>query len=361
MEILLKTPLNEEHKKLNAKMVNFSGWEMPIQYSGIIDEVTQTRENVTIFDVSHMGEFFFTGKNAKEFIQKITCNDVSKLKNGKVQYSALLNEEGNFVDDVTVYKFSDEKFMMCVNASNIEKDFNHILKYQIEDVKIENLSSNFGQIAIQGPNANQLLEKLLNYDLSTIKYYEFAEIGYDNTSIIVARMGYTGEDGFEIFLPKDKTVAFWNLLFSSDEIIPKPAGLGARDILRLEACFPLYGNDISDEINPFEANLQWIVKLNKPDFIGKKALLEKQKSINKKLIRFSVLDKGIPRKDYSIYDENQENEIGFVSSGTSSVVNKKGIGMGFVKTEYANHQILNLKVRDKFIKIQTQKNNFLNK
>lgn len=361
MDNLLKTPLNEQHKKLNAKMVDFSGWEMPIQYSGIIDEVTQTRENVTVFDVSHMGEFFFTGKNAEQFLQKITCNDVSKLKIGKVQYSALLNEEGNFVDDVTVYKFSNEKFMMCVNASNIEKDFKHILNYQIEDVKIENLSNNFGQIAIQGPKANKLLELILNQDLSKIKYYEFAEIQYDNFLIFIARMGYTGEDGFEVFLPKDKTVSFWSLLFSSEEIKPKSAGLGARDVLRLEACFPLYGNDISDRINPYEANLQWIVKLNKPDFVGKQALLEKQNSINKKLIRFSVLDKGIPRKDYIIYDENQENEIGIVSSGTSSIVQKKGIGMGFVKTEFANSQILNLKIRDKFTKIQTQKKNFLNK
>ena len=360
MENLLKTSLNEQHKKLNAKMVDFSGWEMPIQYSGIIDEVTQTREHVTVFDVSHMGEFFFTGKNAEQFLQKITCNDVSKLKNGKVQYSALLNENGNFVDDVTVYKFSDEKFMMCVNASNIEKDFKHILNYQIEDVKIENLSNNFGQIAIQGPKANKLLELILNEDLSKIKYYEFAEIPYDNSSIIIARMGYTGEDGFEVFLSKDKTVSFWNLLFSLEEIKPKPAGLGARDVLRLEACFPLYGNDISEEINPLEANLQWIVKFNKPDFVGKQALLEKQNSVNKKLIRFSVIDKGIPRKDYVIYDENQENEVGIVSSGTSSIVQKKGIGMGFVQSKYTDNQILSLKIRDKFIKIQIQKNNFLN-
>lgn len=346
-----KTPLNEIHRKSGGKLVDFNGWEMPIQYEGILAEHRRTREHVSIFDVSHMGEIYFEGKDALANVQQLTTNDASKLFVGQAQYSAMLYENGGFVDDITVYRLGSNKYMFCVNASNLAKDFAWIQQHIAGDCNCENASDNMGQIALQGRDAIAVLKNLTPYSLGKIGYYHFVQTNLDEEDVIVARMGYTGEDGFEIFCEKEVTEKLWKTIMSEGKTFGiAPAGLGARDTLRLEVNYPLYGNDIDDKHNPYEAGLGWIVKLDKGDFVGKQALLEiREKGVEQKLISFKLDVKGVPRSHYKIFDSEASSEIGEVTSGTSSPTLRVGIGMGYVASKYSQIGTkINIQIRDKF-------------
>lgn len=352
MSEIKQTPLNSVHHKLQARMVEFHGWEMPVQYEGILAEHKKTRQQVSLFDVSHMGEFYFEGKDALPFIQKITCNDVSKLAIGQVQYSAMLYDNGTIVDDLTVYRLGEDSWQLCVNASNIEKDFEWVQSHLEGDLVCENRSGITGQIAIQGPKAEQLLQKLTDYDLPSIKYYWCAKGEVAGLPVLIARMGYTGEDGFEIFCDTKDTETLWNqLLEAGEEFEVSPAGLGARDTLRLEVGYPLYGNDLDDQHNALESGLGWIVKLKKGDFIGRESLLQsKKEGLTRKLVAFKLDVKGVPRQGYKIFDQSGEREIGVVTSGTSSPILGMGIGMGYVSS--GDHQVdtkINIQVRNRML------------
>ena len=350
MTELKKTPLHGIHQQLGAKFVDFAGWEMPVQYESIITEHQITRKAVTLFDVSHMGEIFLEGKDALANLQRLTCNDVSKLKDGQVQYSALLYENGTFVDDITVYRFSGEHFLLCVNASNINKDFQWIHKNLQGQVQCENRSYQFAQIAIQGKYAQQVLESFTKKPLHDMRYYWFREINLCGDPVMLARMGYTGEDGFEIYCPPESSEEIWEtLMYHGLNFGIFPAGLGARDTLRLEACFPLYGQDIDDQHNPLEAGLARFVALEKDDFLGKNALQQvKGEGIQRKLIHFVLDVRGVPRPHYPILDAEGAKTLGEVTSGTSSPTLGKGIGMGYVPLKHSKiGETLNVRIRNK--------------
>jgi aminomethyltransferase len=330
------TPLNESHKELGGNMVDFHGWEMPVIYDGLVAEHLRTRKSVSLFDVSHMGEVIFEGNDALACIQHLTTNDVASLAIGQVQYSAMLYEDGTIVDDITVYRLGENRYQLCINSANTDKDIEWIRKNISGDLKWTDISSNIGQIAIQGCFSDQVLQPLTDYNLKKIKYYWCAETELLGFQVLIARMGYTGEDGFEIFCQKEHTLEIWKKLLETGKPYKiAPAGLGARDTLRLEMCYCLYGNDIDDEHNALESNLGWIVKMDTIDFIGKSALQKaKETGIKRRLIPFILEGKGVPRQGYKIFDELGEKEIGIVSSGTSSPCLKRGIGMGYVGHDY---------------------------
>ncbi len=331
-----KTALNRIHRKLGAKMVDFAGWDMPVSYSGTLEEHNTVREKVGIFDVSHMGEIEITGKNALRQVQKITCNDAGKLDIGQAQYSALLYPEGTFVDDMLVHKIDDSHYMLCVNSANKDKDYRWIVEKSITGADIKDKSDAYSQIAVQGPNSPEVLENLLDFDTDNLGYYRFKIDNICGTEGIIARTGYTGEDGFELYIDPGSAEKVWNALMEEGESYGiKPAGLGARDTLRLEASMCLYGNDIDDETTPFEAGLGWIVSLDKDDFTGKDALLKQKKNgVSRKLIGFELLVRGVPRHGYSIFADGER--AGEVTSGTYAPYLKKGIGMGYVPTGYTS-------------------------
>ena len=351
MNPLRKTPLNALHKTAGGKMVDFNGWEMPVQYEGILAEHRRTREGVSLFDVSHMGEIFFEGQDSLPVIQQLTTNDASLLQVGQAQYSALLYENGTFVDDITVYRLDDRKYMFCVNASNTEKDFTWIQNHVFGDCVCTNRSDSFGQIAIQGKHSTSVLQAISETSLESIQYYHFIQTQLGGEEVILARMGYTGEDGFEIFCNTNATEQLWTTLLEHGKSYGiAPAGLGARDTLRLEVNYPLYGNEIDNNHNPFEAGLAWIVKLEKGDFIGKKALLKiKEKNeVEKKLIAFILDGKGVPRSHYKIFNIDGKEEIGEVTSGTSSPILRNGIGMGYVPAKNSSPgEKINIQIRNK--------------
>jgi aminomethyltransferase len=331
-----KTPFTEIHKKLGAKMVEFAGFEMPVQYSSIVEEHKRVRESVGVFDVSHMGEFFVSGRDSESFLQKTTINDVTKLYYGRAQYSALINSDGNLLDDLIVYKLQD-RYMIVVNAANIEKDFKTFSSRIIGDVKIENASNHIGLLSVQGPKSIETLQKLTKTDLSAIRYYHFAEGRIADIDSIISRTGYTGELGFEIFfeVKGNNYSKLWESIFEAgSEFGILPIGLGARDALRLEMGYCLYGNDIDETTNPIEAGLGWITKLDKGDFIGKEALLQAKQNITRKLVGFKLTESGIPRHGYGIFSD--EKKIGFVTSGTLSPILRQGIGMGYVQKEFSS-------------------------
>ena len=330
------TPLNKSHKEMGGNMVDFHGWEMPVIYDGLVAEHLRTRESVSLFDVSHMGEVIFEGIDALACIQRLTTNDVSSLAIGQVQYSAMLYEDGTIVDDITVYRLGENRYQFCINSANTDKDVEWIRKNIAGDVKCENISSNIGQIAIQGRFSDEVLQTLTGYDLKKIKYYWCADAEILGSKVLIARMGYTGEDGFEIFCQKEDTLKIWDKLLEVGQPHKiAPAGLGARDTLRLEMGYCLYGNDIDNNHNALESGLDWIVKMDASDFIGKAALQKAKKTgIKRRLVPFILEGKGVPRQDYKIFDELGESEIGIVSSGTSSPSLKKGIGMGYVIDDY---------------------------
>jgi len=347
-----QTALTEKHIALGAKMVEFAGYNMPVSYTGLNDEHITVRTKAGIFDVSHMGEFFITGKGALDLIQKVTSNDASVLIPGKVQYSCLPNDKGGIVDDLLVYKVSDEKYLLVVNASNMDKDWNWIASHNDTGAVMNNASDETSLLAVQGPKATAILGKLTPVDLTQMPYYTFVIgkfCGVDN--VIISNTGYTGAGGFEIYCKNEDAGKFWDaILEAGKEEGIKPAGLGARDTLRLEMGFCLYGNDIDDTTSPIEAGLGWITKFTKK-FTNSDALLEqKQKGTSRKLVGFKMIDKGISRHGYEITDA-QGNVIGVVTSGTQSPSLQQAIGMGYVKTDLSKpNSDIYIKIRDKLIK-----------
>lgn len=334
-----ETPFTGIHQSLGAKMHEFAGYNMPIEYpTGIIEEHLTVVDKVGVFDVSHMGEFWVKGPKALEFVQNITSNDASKLKVGDVQYTCMPNDKGGIVDDLLVYRYEDEKYMLVVNAANIEKDWAWCLANNAAGAELENSSDHIAQLAVQGPLALEVLQKLTDVNLSDIPYYTF-KVGTlaGCPEVIISNTGYTGAGGFELYFYPQYATTIWEAIFAAGahEGI-KPIGLGARDTLRMEMGFCLYGNDITDSTSPIEAGLGWITKFAEGKHFPSRALLEQQKAegVGRKLVAFKLLDKGVPRSHYEIADE-AGNIIGEVTSGTMSPTLKQGIGMGYVKPEYS--------------------------
>ncbi len=329
------TALTDLHIGLDAKMVEFAGYNMPVLYTGINQEHAAVRNSVGVFDVSHMGEFILEGPGALALIQQVTTNDASKLTPGKAQYSCLPNKQGGIVDDLLVYKINDEKYLLVVNASNMEKDWNWISQHNKFGVTMTNISDDTSLLAVQGPNALATLQKLTAVDLASIPYYSFtidALAGVEN--VIISNTGYTGSGGFELYVPNADVKHVWDAVFAAGaEFNIQPIGLGARDTLRLEKGFCLYGNDIDDTTNPLEAGLGWITKLDKGEFNDKEAIAQlKAEGVKRKLVGFEMIEKGIPRHDYPVV--NQAGDvIGKVTSGTQSPSLGKAIGMAYVPTE----------------------------
>lgn len=350
-------PLNDLHARLGGKMVPFAGYNMPVRYSSDIEEHMTVRKGVGVFDVSHMGEFTVKGPHALDLIQRVTTNDASKLADGQAQYSCLPNENGGIVDDLIVYKIKDNDYLIVVNASNIEKDWNWISKFNSKGAEMKNISDDICLFAVQGPKAKDPLQKLTKTDLSSIKYYHFAIGEFAGaTDVIMSNTGYTGAGGFEIYVNKAHAEKVWNAIFEAGkEFDIKPIGLGARDTLRLEMGFCLYGNDIDDTTSPLEAGLGWITKFTK-DFTNSASLKkQKEEGVSKKLVGFKMLEKGIPRHDYQIKDSNG-TVIGKVTSGTMSPMMNVGIGLGYVTTENANPGTeIFIDVRGKGLKAQVSK------
>ncbi|PUV23055.1 MULTISPECIES: glycine cleavage system aminomethyltransferase GcvT [Sphingobacterium] len=348
--MLKNTALSETHIALGAKMVPFAGFNMPVQYTGINDEHETVRTGVGVFDVSHMGEFILKGEKALDLLQKISSNDVSKLYDGKVQYAYIPNETGGVVDDFLTYRIDDNTYFLVVNASNIEKDWNWISKYNTDGVEMKNISDQTSLFAVQGPKAADALQSLTDIELAPMEYYTFAKgtfAGVDN--VLVSATGYTGAGGFEIYVANEDAQKVWDAIFEAGKAYGiKPIGLGARDTLRLEMGFCLYGNDIDDNTSPLEAGLGWVTKFTK-DFVNSAALkAEKEAGLKKKLVGFEMIDRGIPRHDYEIVDADG-NVIGRVTSGTQSPTLKKSVGLGYVDTAFAKDGA------DIFIHIRNQK------
>ncbi|WDF77918.1 glycine cleavage system aminomethyltransferase GcvT [Mucilaginibacter sp. KACC 22773] len=351
------TALTDVHIKAGAKMVPFAGYNMPVQYVGINAEHETVRKAVGVFDVSHMGEFILKGDNALDLIQRVTSNDAAKLYDGKVQYSCLPNEDGGIVDDLLVYRIDEKTYMLVVNASNIDKDWDWISRYNTSGVDMKNISDRTSLLAIQGPKAAEALQSLTDVDLVSMEYYTFKKgtfAGVDN--VLISATGYTGAGGFEIYFDNQYAEQIWNAIFKAGEPFGiKPIGLGARDTLRLEMGFCLYGNDIDDTTSPLEAGLGWVTKFNK-EFTNAEALQQqKQTGVSKKLVGFEMIDRGIPRHDYPIVDADG-NTIGKVTSGTQSPSLQKAIGMGYVDNAFAKEGTeIFISIRDNKIKAKIVK------
>ncbi len=328
-----KTPLYEVHKALGAKMIPFAGFEMPVMYSSIIEEHMAVRERAGLFDVSHMGEIFVSGPDSVDFLQWVTSNEVEKMKVGRARYNAFPTEKGTVVDDLLVYRMEENHYMLVVNAANIDKDFQWLVEHARDfDVKLENLSAEYFQLALQGPRAQEILQPLVNIDLSGIKYYRFKMVEILGEEVVLSRTGYTGEDGFEIYGPSHQARKFWDAIMElGREHGMLPAGLGARDTLRLEAGMNLYGNDMDETTTLLEADLEWIVKWEK-DFLGKEALVkQKEEGLRRKLVGFEMVDRGIPRHGYKVYVDGKE--YGVVASGGYAPYIKKNIGNVYLPME----------------------------
>ncbi len=355
------TPFTQKHIALGAKMAEFAGYNMPISYTGINDEHAAVRRNAGVFDVSHMGEFILKGEGALDLIQRVTTNDASKLTKGKAQYSCLPNNEGGIVDDLLVYCIEEAKvYMIVVNASNIEKDWDWFTKHNDKGVEMHNISDETCLLAIQGPNATKILQPLTEMDILNLKYYTFVRGEFAGVkNVVVSTTGYTGAGGVEIYF-EDKDGAadkIWEAIFKAGEAQGlKPIGLAARDTLRLEMGFCLYGNDIDDTTSPLEAGLGWITKLSKETFTAKeKFQQQKEEGIKRKLVGFEMVDKGIPRSHYEICDKDG-TAIGYVTSGTQSPSLNKAIGMGYVRLEEAAiDSIIYIKVREKLLQAKVVK------
>jgi aminomethyltransferase len=351
------TAFNAIHKSLGGKMVEFAGYEMPIQYEGVSAEHHTVRNAVGVFDVSHMGEFILKGEGALDLIQKVTSNDASKLTDGKVQYSCLPNDKGGIVDDLLVYRIDEKTYMLVVNASNIEKDWNWISKHNTFGVDMKDISDRTSLLAVQGPKATAALQSLTDMNLGDMSYYTFQKgrfAGVDN--VLISTTGYTGAGGFEVYFDLEHSEKIWNAIFEAGAAHGiKPIGLGARDTLRLEMGFCLYGNDINDSTSPIEAGLGWITKFTK-DFVNSEALKsQKETGTSRKLVGFELIDRGVPRHDYLITDADG-NQIGLVTSGTMSPSLGKAIGMGYVPSALsAPGSEIYVAVRDKLLKAQVVK------
>jgi aminomethyltransferase len=357
------TPFTNKHIEAGAKMHPFAGYNMPIEYSGIKDEHLTVRNGAGVFDVSHMGEIWVKGPSALSFIQKVTSNDAAHLKPGQAQYSCFPNGRGGIVDDLLVYYYSPEKYLLVVNASNIEKDYNWLVEQNREGAELENASDKIAQLAVQGPKASEILQKLTDVELSSISYYTFTEGTFAGVEkVLISATGYTGASGFELYFYNEDALAIWEAIFNAGkEFGIKPIGLGARDTLRLEMGYCLYGNDIDDTTSPLEAGLGWITKFNEAkSFIDKDFLLkQKEEGLTRRLRGFKMLDRAIPRHGYEIVDEN-ENIIGVVTSGTSSPVLGYGIGMGYIQKQFsALGATVYLKIRNKLKKAEVVKLPFI--
>jgi aminomethyltransferase len=354
------TPFTQKHIELGAKMAAFAGYNMPISYSGIIDEHQTVRRNAGVFDVSHMGEFMLKGENALDLIQRVASNDASKLTNGKAQYSCLPNENGGIVDDLLIYCIEENKvYMIVVNASNIEKDWNWIQKHNNKNVEMHNISDDTCLLAVQGPNATKILQPLTEMDILNLKYYTFVKgkfAGVDN--VLVSATGYTGAGGVEVYFKNenDNAEKIWNKIFEIG--MPqglKPIGLAARDTLRLEMGYCLYGNDIDDTTSPLEAGLAWITKFSKNFTASQILQKQKESGVERKLVGFEMIDKGIPRHGYEIKDHSGV-QIGYVTSGTQSPSLNKAIGMGYVRVAFSKVDTpVNIKIRDKLLQAKIVK------
>ena len=343
--MLKRTALYEEHVRAGGRMVDFGGWELPVQYSGVLDEHTTCRKAAGLFDVSHMGEVLVEGADAEAFLAELVTNDVGKLSIGQAQYTAMCFEQGGIVDDLIIYKRATDRFLVVVNASNTDKDFTHMQKVlaSIQKTKpmkltLENKSAEYTQLAIQGPKAPEIVQSLTSTHLSAIKTYWFAEGKMkDGTPTIFARTGYTGEDGFEVYVPWASGPQVWRSLMEAG--VPhgmKPVGLGARDTLRLEMKYPLYGHELTDETNPLEAGLGWVTKLQKPSFQGKAAILQAQsQGLKRKLVGLKLLDRGIPRQGYPLWSPDRSRKIGEITSGTQSPSLQLPIGIAYVELAHA--------------------------
>ena len=355
------TAFNEIHKSLGAKMVPYAGYEMPVQYSGVNHEHMVVREGVGVFDVSHMGQFFAKGPEVEQLLQYITTNDVTKVEIGQAQYSCLPNDKGGIVDDLIVYKISNDEWMMVVNAANIEKDWDWVNKQNKWNVSLENKSDDISLLAIQGPKAIEAMQALTSINLKDIPFYHF-QIGEfaGIPDVIISATGYTGSGGFEIYFKNEYAAQMWEKVMEAGKDFGiEPCGLAARDTLRLEKGYCLYGNDINDETSPLEAGLAWITKFD-TDFIAKDILLkQKEEGIKKKLVAFKMIEKGIPRHDYKIVDD-YENTLGVVTSGTQSPILKEGIGMGYVASDFAKIGTnIRIQIRDKNILAEVVKAPFV--
>jgi aminomethyltransferase len=360
---LKNTALSQTHIALGAKMVPFAGYNMPVSYEGINTEHETVRTAVGVFDVSHMGEFILKGEHALDLIQAVTSNDASKLTDGKAQYSCLPNSTGGIVDDLIVYRIDEKTYMLVVNASNINKDWNWIKQHDKWNVEMHNISDKTSLLAVQGPKATAVLQKLTTVDLASIPYYSFAKGEFAGAkNVLISNTGYTGAGGFEIYFENTDAQKIWDALFDTGkEFGIKPIGLGARDTLRLEMGFCLYGNDIDDNTSPLEAGLGWITKFTKEFTNSTWLKAQKEKGVTKKLMGFEMIDRGIPRHGYTLCDE-ASNNIGTVTSGTQSPSLQKAIGMGYMHTANAvEGNTIFVNVRDKMLKAKVVKVPFLKK
>ncbi|PYT01018.1 MAG: glycine cleavage system aminomethyltransferase GcvT [Acidobacteria bacterium] len=349
---LKKTPLNAAHRELGGKMVDFGGWDMPVQYpAGVIEEHMATRTRAGLFDVSHMGEIWVEGEDAIPFINRITTNDVTKLVDGQAHYSALTNEKGGVVDDLLVYRFDQGKLLLVVNAGTTEKDWDWIAAHDKgENITLTNASADYCQIAVQGPEAVDIVKALTDTNLDEIKYYHFTTGRVDGVESIISRTGYTGEDGFEVYADAKYAVQLWNKILETGKSVGiLPCGLAARNTLRLESAMSLYGHELSDDITPLEANLGWITKLNKGDFIGSDALKQKKESgLTRKIVGFEMTQPGIARDGHDVFIDDKR--VGYVTSGSPAPFLKKNIGLAFLPVEFANDgQEIKIDVRGKHL------------
>lgn len=328
-----RTPLHAAHRRAGAKMVEFAGWDMPVQYTGVIDEHLAVRSRAGLFDVSHMGEIEVRGPDAEDFCQQISANDIARMKVSQAQYNLLLNDCGGVVDDVIFYRLAPDRFMICVNAANSGKDFRWIQEHGVGRVEIENVSDRYAQLALQGPASEKILQRLTPLGLADLKSFYFACGVVAGARCIVARTGYTGEDGFELYCYAEGAEPLWNALLEAgagEGLVP--AGLGARDTLRLEKAYPLYGHELDDATTPLEAGLEWVTKLSKSSFVGRDALLtQKQEGIKRKLVGLELLEPGIARSEYPLLKDGKT--IGRVTSGTKSPTLGKSIALGYVAVE----------------------------
>jgi len=355
-----KTVLFDRHEKLNAKIVDFAGYMMPISYTSVNEEHIHVRNKVGIFDVSHMGEFEISGFNSLEFVQHLCSNDISKIEVGNAQYNCITNESGGIIDDLIVYRLDNDKFLLVVNASNISKNWKWITSVNEKfNCLISDLSNDISLLSIQGPMAESLCQNYTDENLSTLKNYSFLIGKFAGIEdILISKTGYTGSGGYEIYIPNNKTLEIWDILFSNEEYDLRPIGLAARDTLRIEMGYCLYGNDIDEDTSPIEANLRWITKIE-TNFIGS-SNIEKQinSGIKKKLVGFKLIEKSIPRNGYQIYSL-EKKLIGNVTSGTFSPTLKIGIGLAYVAGDFIDNENIYIKIRDKFIKATIVKTPFI--